>query len=111
MAKVTVSQLRAHLREALERVGRGEELEITQHGQVVAVMVHPDKQRPMVRTPSTIAAGRLLAEFRELQENPPPLARPGIGVERAEELIRELREERDEDVWDRIAAEHAVDSV
>jgi prevent-host-death family protein len=107
MAKVTVSQLRAHMREALERVGRGEELEVTQHGQVVAVLVHPAKRRPIVRTPSTIAAKKLHEELERLRRNPPPLPSPGISREFAEELIVEIRADRDEDVWDRVEREMA----
>lgn len=102
---MTVTQARANMREALERVKAGEEIEITQNGEVVAVWLHPSKRRPMVRTANTMAAEAFLEDFRKLQENPPPLAEPGISLERAEELIREIRQERDEDVWDRIAKE------
>lgn len=84
------------MRQAIEKVKAGEEVEITQNGEVVAVWVHPSRRRPMVRTPSTVAAERLHEELERSRRTKPPLASPGISAERAEELIREIRADRDE---------------
>lgn len=84
------------MREAIEKVKAGEEVEITQNGEVVAVWVHPSRRRPMVRTPSTVAAERLHEELESLRKERRPLATPGISAQRAQELVDAIRAERDE---------------
>lgn len=105
MATITVSEARTKMRDVLERVKQGEEIEITQNGEVVAVWLHPSKLRYRVRTPAVTEAEKMLAEFERLQRERPPLATPGITEEQAEQRVRELREERDYDAWER-AKEH-----
>lgn len=96
MERMTVSQARAQMREAIEKVKAGEEIEITQNGEVVAVWVHPSRRRPMVRTPSTVAAEKLHEALERARRERRPLATPGLSAERAEELVRQIRAERDE---------------
>ena len=99
MLTMTVSEARARLREALESVRAGEEIELSQNGIVVAILVHPDRLNPRVRTANTIAAENMMNVFRDLQKNPPRRTPPGLSNARAETLIRELRDERDTD-WE-----------
>jgi len=83
------------MREALERVKQGEEIEITQNGEVVAVWLHPEKVRRRIRTPNTVAAQKLLEDLERGRENPE--RGEGLSAERAEALVRALRAERDGD--------------
>lgn len=98
MGTVGVSELRTHLRAVLERVKRGEEVEITQHGEVVATLLHPSRLRQRVRTPRTKAADALLAQLEHARREP---ADRGVGIsrERADARVADLRLERD--AWDR----------
>jgi len=98
MATLTASEARARLPEILDRVSRGEEITITRHDVPVAVVLAPGALRH--RRASAVAAiqdahelGRRLESLRDR-----PLSdMPGISSERAEELVRELRVERDAD--------------
>lgn len=56
---MTVSKARAALPEILERVRAGEEVSITRHGQVVAVVVRPDALRARRSGERLIDAARL----------------------------------------------------
>lgn len=87
------------MREALERVKRGEEIQLTQNGEVVAVWLHPSKLRQRVRTPHTLAAERLREQLEQDRRNPPQRG-DGITAERAEEMIRDVRAEREHEAWD-----------
>ena len=95
MITVTVTEMRANLRAIIERVKDGQEIKITQNGEVVAALLHPEKLRRRLRTPSTIAAEKLQARLEKLRDDHPPLSRGGLEPTRAEELVRQLREDRD----------------
>ncbi len=97
MLTMTVTEARARLREALERVRDGENIELSQNGQVVAVIVHPDKIRATVRTTNTMTAQDRLEKLRTMRAA--PVARQGISPERADALVNELHKARDED-WE-----------
>jgi antitoxin (DNA-binding transcriptional repressor) of toxin-antitoxin stability system len=104
MSTMTVSEARANMREALERVKKGEEIEITQNGEVVAVWLHPSKLRYRARTEAIKDAELLLEKLREAREAPLEL-KGSYTQEDAEAHIREIREGRDYDVWERVEAE------
>lgn len=93
MAVLTISQARAALPELLTRVEEGEEVTITRHGRAVAVMVRPDvlRSRAHVVIEDSARIHGLLASAAEsdLPE------RPGLSLDRAEELIRDIRAGRD----------------
>ena len=94
MLNVTVTEARARMREVLEHVKAGEEVEFSQNGQVVAVLVHPSRLRRPIRTPNTLASEQLMANFNRLkQEKSQPSASLKTG--RSDELVEELRLERD----------------
>jgi antitoxin (DNA-binding transcriptional repressor) of toxin-antitoxin stability system len=56
MKTATVSRLRKNCREMLQWVAKGEEVELTYRGKVVAKIVPPESQRPMAVDWSTSAA-------------------------------------------------------
>lgn len=93
MESLTVSEARARLPEILDRVEAGEEITITRHGRPAAVLLRPDALR-VRRGESTIdrarEIGRMLEEARHR-----PLGVPTMTVERAEELVAEIRADRD----------------
>jgi antitoxin (DNA-binding transcriptional repressor) of toxin-antitoxin stability system len=91
---MTVTEARARMREALEHVKAGEEVELSQNGQVIAVLVHPSKLRSQVRTPNTIAAENFLENLKRARTERRPL-QPVLSPAFAEELANDLRRERD----------------
>lgn len=98
MTRLKISHLRTHLREAIERVKGGEEIEIVQNGVPVAVLVHPDRLRPRVVTPNTRAAEALMAEYQAAKERIRreglKLPEQGLSPERAEELVQDIYRQR-----------------
>ena len=92
MTVISVSELRANLKNVLERVKRGEEVRLTQNGEVVAAVLHPDRLRWRAETPNTLAAERLLDEFNGPLE---PLPEPSLSPAEGEALVAEIREARD----------------
>ena len=92
MTTISVSEMRSNLREVLERVKQGEEVHVTQNGEIVAALLHPDRLKWRVRTPHTLAAERLLAEFDE----PLPLPEASLSRDEGEALVERIRRERDE---------------
>jgi antitoxin (DNA-binding transcriptional repressor) of toxin-antitoxin stability system len=93
MAIMTVSEARASLPELLTRVEEGEEVTITRHGRPVAVVVRPDVLRPRAAVVIEEAA-RLHEMLAAAAEGEFSLG-PGLTPERAEELVREIRADRD----------------
>lgn len=92
MATISASVARQTLPAQLDRVEAGEEVAITRHGRVVAVLVHPDTLRSR-RAPEAWSQadriGSLLAGARR-----EPLRDPALTAERAEELVRGVRSSR-----------------
>lgn len=93
MSSVSVTAARAALPEVLDRVQRGEEVTITRHGQPVAVVVRPDVLR-LRRAEKASAAAAEVAQLLGRGRLP---GRPGLSAARAEELVAELRSDRDRD--------------
>ena len=90
MERIGVRELRQHASRYLERVKAGETVEVTERGQLVALLVPPD--------PATTARERLVASGRLI-----PAARPlrlpsrllaGPGTPDTGEVLDELREDR-----------------
>lgn len=94
MATIGVTELRANLRDVLDRVKRGEEVIVTQNDEAVAALMHPSKLRMRVRTPNTEAADALLERLREAVRDRPDRG-VGLTSERAEAMAADLRSERD----------------
>jgi prevent-host-death family protein len=94
MTEMTATEARAGLPQILDRVEAGEEVAITRHGRVVAVVVRPDS----LRVRRTSEANAILSSVRELmaQARRTPLSSiPGLSGARAEELVAEVRADRD----------------
>lgn len=94
MATIGVTELRANLRDVLDRVKRGEEVIVTQNDEVVAAMLHPSKLRMRIRTPNTEAADALLERLRAASRTGGERG-DGMTPERTESMIRDLSGERD----------------
>ncbi len=91
MTIVSVSELRANLRRVLERVKRGEEVRLTQNGEVVAAVLHPDKLKWRAKTANTLAAERLLEELDTPLEPLEPLPEPSLSQAEGDALVAEVR--------------------
>ncbi len=91
---VTVSEARATLPELLTRVDGGEEITITRHGRPVAVLVRPDVLRSR-RLDDVIAGAQRIDEMLAEARKRPLTPAEGLTPERAEELVRYVRESRD----------------
>ena len=91
---ISASVARQTLPAQLDRVEAGEQVEITRHGRVVAVLASPDQ----VRTRRTSKVWQRADEIgRRLEEarNQPLRDTGGLSAEYAEELIRQIRADRD----------------
>jgi antitoxin (DNA-binding transcriptional repressor) of toxin-antitoxin stability system len=93
MATVTASDARQTLPAQLDRVERGEEVEITRHGKVVAVLVRPDVLRVRRASDAWRAADRIGSLLEEAMAQ--RLEPPTMTAERAEELVAAIRDGRD----------------
>jgi antitoxin (DNA-binding transcriptional repressor) of toxin-antitoxin stability system len=93
MATVTASDARQTLPAQLDRVERGEEVEITRHGKVVAVLVRPDVLRVRRASDAWREADRIGSLLEEAMAQ--RLEPPTMTAERAEELVAAIRDGRD----------------
>ncbi len=93
MTQLSVSEARARLPEVLDRVADGDEVTITRHGQPVAVVVRADALRTR-RAEATIRQARRVGDLLSAAGQQ-PLAPAGLSAERADELVRTVREARD----------------
>jgi antitoxin (DNA-binding transcriptional repressor) of toxin-antitoxin stability system len=93
MDALSVSEARAALPTILDRVAAGAEVTITRHGHPVAVIVRPDALRAR-RADAVMAAARGVQAALETGRR---TARPatGLSVQRAEELVAEVRAARE----------------
>jgi prevent-host-death family protein len=94
VASMTVSEARAALPELLHRVEDGEEVTITRHGRVVAVVVRPDVLRARRAEAVLRSAERVHELLTSVTASTHP-GSPGLMAGRAEELINEIRAGRE----------------
>jgi prevent-host-death family protein len=99
MITMTVTEARARMREALEHVKEGQEVELSQNGQVVAVIVHPSKLQSRVRTTNTLAADAFLENLKRTKAQNAGMERrtikPVLSAERGADLEQDVRQQRD----------------
>ncbi len=95
-----MTEARATLPQLLDRVLAGDEVTITRHGQPVAVVVRPDRLR-VRRTDAAFARARAVRELLERARTLPLAPQGTISQEWAEELVAEIRADRDIDPWTR----------
>ncbi len=95
MTELSITEARAQLPEVVNRVIAGEEITLTRHGQPVVVMLRPDAVR--TRTAAVQAMierskeiGRMIDDARGR-----PLSPPVMSAERADELVAQIRADRD----------------
>lgn len=95
MATISASTARQTLPAQLDRVQAGEEIEITRHGQVVAVLVSPHtiraRRAPEAWGRAESLAGQLVAARGK------PIRRGGLSAERADQLVEAVRADRAEE--------------
>jgi len=92
MSTITVSAARQTLPQQLDRVEAGEEVSITRHGRVIAVLVRPDVLKARRADKALSEADRIASLLDSARSD--PLPRPAISPERAEELIEAVRDGR-----------------
>lgn len=94
MSTINISTARRTLPEQLDRVEAGEEVSITRHGRVIAVLVRPDvltaRRAPDAWAEADRIAGLLASSRSESQTN------AVISPERADELVQAVRGARSE---------------
>ena len=94
MPTVSASEARQTLPAQLDRVEAGEQVAITRHGRVVAVMVRPDALRSS-RTADAWGMADVIAErLAQARAHPSASTAAAISAERAEELVRAADRER-----------------
>lgn len=87
MERIGVRELRQHASRYLDRVRAGETVEVTDRGQLVALIVPPDASRT--------ARDRLISEGRLLPGAGPLRLRPRrVASKTSEEVLDDLRDER-----------------
>lgn len=93
MESVSASEARQTLPAQLDRVEAGEEVSITRHGRVVAVLVRPDVLAMRRASP----VWREADHIQQLLERAAgePLPEPTMSPERGQELIDAIRADRD----------------
>lgn len=92
MVTISASSARQTLPAQLDRVEAGEEVEITRHGRVVAVLVRPDKLKVRRAHGALSRADHIGAMLESARSE--PLRPPTVSVERAEELVEAVRADR-----------------
>lgn len=92
MATINVSTARQTLPAVLDRVENGEEISITRHDRVIAVLVHPDTLTAR-RAPEAWSRADELGALLKAARNA-PLRQPAIRSDRAEELVQSIRADR-----------------
>jgi prevent-host-death family protein len=92
MSRISASLARQTLPAQLDRVEAGEEVEITRHGHVVAVLVNPRTLRARRSPEAWAAADRIAARLESARSE--PLLPPTLSPERAEALVEAIRTAR-----------------
>lgn len=92
MSTISASAARQTLPTQLDRVEAGEEVAITRHGRVIAVLVHPDVLKAR-RAPEAWSQADRIGGLLERARGE-PLRPPALSPERAEELAEAVRAAR-----------------
>lgn len=92
MPVISASVARQTLPAQLDRVESGEEIEITRHGRVVAVLVSPQLLKARRSTATWEEAERIDALLERARKK--PLRAPQLTPERAEELVESIQADR-----------------
>jgi prevent-host-death family protein len=91
-ARVGVRELRQNLSVYLDRVKKGETLEVTEHGQPIA-QLGPQPARPVSIIDQMIADGRITPATFDHRKLPPPPAMPDYGGPTLSYILQQMRDE------------------
>jgi antitoxin (DNA-binding transcriptional repressor) of toxin-antitoxin stability system len=94
MGSMTITEARASLPELIDRVEDGEEITITRHGRAVALVVRPEALA-LGRAETVFANADRVHELLAAARGAARSTSAGLSVERAEELVREIRAGRE----------------
>lgn len=89
MTTVSASIARQTLPAQLDRVERGDEVAITRHGRVVAVLVSPDALASRRASAAWVLADHIGARLEQARSE--PLRAPELPVARADEMVAAVR--------------------
>ena len=92
MSTISASVARQTLPAQLDRVEQGEEVAITRHGRVVAVLVRPDLLKTRRAPAAWAQADHIDALLQRARAE--PLQPPSLDPERADELVEAVRADR-----------------
>lgn len=92
MSTISASDARQSLPTQLDRVEAGEQIAITRHGRVVAVLVRPDVLLASRSPEAWAAADRIETLLTKARQE--PLLRASISESRADELIESMQVDR-----------------
>ena len=92
--RVGVRELRQNLSVYLDRVKRGETLEVTEHGRPVARLAPNPPERQSV-VDRMIAEGRITPATHDHKLTPPPSKDPSPGDPSLSEILQAMRDEDD----------------
>lgn len=93
MTIVSATEARQTLPSQLDAVEAGQEVRITRHGKVVAVLVSPTRLANPRAQSVLESAARLRAELEEARSRPFPPST--MSAEYADELVAQIRADRD----------------
>lgn len=92
MTAISASTARQTLPAQLDRVEAGEQVEITRHGKVVAVLVSPEVLRSRRAAAAWAAADEIGRRLERARNR--PLSLSGVPTFRAEELVQQIYADR-----------------
>jgi antitoxin (DNA-binding transcriptional repressor) of toxin-antitoxin stability system len=92
MSMISASVARQTLPAQLDRVEAGEEVSITRHGRVIAVLVRPDMLRSRRASVAWNTADQIGARLEGARHA--PLGAASLSEERADELVRNIEADR-----------------
>ncbi|MGQ0623925.1 MAG: type II toxin-antitoxin system Phd/YefM family antitoxin [Sporichthyaceae bacterium] len=95
MTELSITEARANLPSVVDRVIAGEDITLTRHGKPVVVLLRPDAVRAR-----RAAAQRAIENSRWVRDTlaeakGKPFLAPVMSAERAEQLVAEIRADRD----------------
>lgn len=94
MITISASDARQTLPAQLDRVEAGEEVSITRHGKVVAVLVSPESVRPPRARRAWEMADRIGEMLDDARRQPSPI-QDGLSSDDAEAVVIGIRADRD----------------
>jgi prevent-host-death family protein len=90
---VGLRELRHHTSEVLARVQRGETIDVTEYGRLIARIVPVEERAPTAIMKQLVESGRARLAIRPGYR---PRMRPGDGTDRLSDALKELR---DAETW------------